>query len=301
MNSMVHVWNTVVFADGERGGNPCPVVLDASRLTPEQMQAIAKHFGHECGFVVSAVDAAMPSFRFFVPEHEMSMCVHATVALVALLRRSRRLQGPTATVSTSVGSLQVEIDGPDERPRVSVQQLPPTFSTVRETSVPDVCAVLRIRLDAMDEQLPVQSVSVSRPKLIVPLQNVGILDHLTPDFEAVRELCAAYETTGLYPFAVEGKNLAARQFPANSGYVEDAATGVAAGALAAYAARYVPGFSQDQWITIHQGQAMGKASVIEARTATVAGGAVAVVVRGDAQLLDEESIDLYNDVVVVAE
>jgi predicted PhzF superfamily epimerase YddE/YHI9 len=33
----VEVTHTSVFANGSRGGNPCPVILDAADLGPEQM------------------------------------------------------------------------------------------------------------------------------------------------------------------------------------------------------------------------------------------------------------------------
>jgi predicted PhzF superfamily epimerase YddE/YHI9 len=50
----VEVTHTSVFANGSCGGNPWPVILAAADLGPEQMQAIARRYGQESGFVVSA-------------------------------------------------------------------------------------------------------------------------------------------------------------------------------------------------------------------------------------------------------
>ena len=75
------MWHAVAFADGEGGGNPCPVVAGADGWDTEAMQAAAAAFGHETGFVLEpepGVDADV-RLRYFVPRHETEMCVHATV------------------------------------------------------------------------------------------------------------------------------------------------------------------------------------------------------------------------------
>ncbi len=63
-----------------------------------------------------------------------------------------------------------------------------------------------------------------------------ILDALKPESLLVQGLCGGIESSGLYPYvAVVGKGkhvFSTRQFPQNSGYVEDVATGIAALALA---------------------------------------------------------------------
>ena len=55
------------------------------------MQAAAAAFGHETCFVLAPTSAAEGEagadvrLRYFVPRHEMEMCVHATVAASVLL------------------------------------------------------------------------------------------------------------------------------------------------------------------------------------------------------------------------
>lgn len=69
-----------VFAEGPGGGNPCPVVAAADDLSPTDMLAIARHYGHESAFLLTPTvpDVDGVRLRYFVPKHEMQMCVHAT-------------------------------------------------------------------------------------------------------------------------------------------------------------------------------------------------------------------------------
>lgn len=71
-----------VFARSPGGGNPCPVVPAPAGLSAAWMQGIAAHYGQETGFVLRDEDGW--ALRFFVPRHEMAICVHATVAAGAL-------------------------------------------------------------------------------------------------------------------------------------------------------------------------------------------------------------------------
>ena len=59
----VEVTHTSVFANGSRGGNPCPVILDAADLGPEQMQAIARRYGQESGSWSAPRRSAQREFR----------------------------------------------------------------------------------------------------------------------------------------------------------------------------------------------------------------------------------------------
>ena len=64
-----------VFPSGPNGGNPAPIWLDADALTSARMLAMTKEQGYESGFVLKPKDPANHlRLRFFVPEHEMSMC-----------------------------------------------------------------------------------------------------------------------------------------------------------------------------------------------------------------------------------
>src|SRR5580698_966543 len=103
---MVEVEQWSVFRRGADGGNPCPVITDTCGLRPAQMQAIAAHYGQESVFVTS-IDAGGAGLRYFVPAHEMRMCVHATIAAITALAGSGAVGGGHTTARTASGEHRV--------------------------------------------------------------------------------------------------------------------------------------------------------------------------------------------------
>jgi PhzF family phenazine biosynthesis protein len=259
-----------VFADGAGGGNPAPVVLAADGWSDAAMQEVARASGHESGFVLSppAGSAADFAFRFWVPEHEMEMCVHATVGAVWLLAETGRLTASAATIETRSGVVRATVTrGPSGRADVRVSQpaarLAPLPRPAEDRAA--LLDVLGVPADAL-AGWPIRNATTSRTKTLVPLADVSVLDALTPRFADVRALCDRLGSTGLYPYAVSDlttRTVDARQFPRSSGYPEDAATGLAAAALA-YGLRADGVVARSaEPVRIRQGRAMGRPSVIE--------------------------------------
>jgi PhzF family phenazine biosynthesis protein len=265
----VNVELLTVFADGPGGGNPCPVVTDADGLTDERMRAIAQEYGHESAFVLPPTDpAARLRLRYFVPRHEMEMCVHATVAALSLLDEPGplRVQTPLGLVDAEIGA-----DG-----TVTVEQFPPVFG-----EPVDAADELAAALGCGAEQIvAARSVSVSRAKLMVDV--VG-LHRLRPDPDAVRQVCERLGVTGLYPFMTDaGGRVFARQFPRDSGYPEDPATGLAAAGLACLLATRENADGRHTY-AIRQGQDMGRPSLITAHATRVGGAVARIAVSGRAE------------------
>lgn len=292
---MVEIGQWVVFPRSSTlGGNPCPLVTDAGGLAPSQMQAIAAHYCHESGFVTSA-DASSAGLRFFVPRHEMRMCVHATIAAVTALTSAGVLAGQQAVVRTASGEHAVSL-GTGEPPEVTVEQNPPSLGPAAAIHH-QVAAALRLPEESMVTTSPIQPVSVSRAKLIVPVRDAGAVHRARPDYPALWALCQRQGSTGAYVFAPHAdgdrSHLVARQFPVDAGYPEDPATGVAAAALAAYLAQgSSPG--QPTWIriTIDQGDAMGRPSSLRAAALAGPSGISRTSVTGRAVLTGRDVLDL---------
>lgn len=253
-----------VFVDPTQslqGGNPVPLVLDARDMAAKDMQALAAHHGHESSFVFpSELDGHLCQLRFFVPGHEMEMCGHATVGTLWALRQWGHWSTPQARVQTLSGSVDIEWD--DTRGRAWISQPAVTTSALTPEQCCAVASVLRI-----DPELPglhIINASTSRVKTLVRLPSVDALNALAPDFAAMRDVCEAIGSTGLYPYALSDDGASARQFPKASGYPEDAATGIAAAALWGYlndAGEVTAG----QVYTVRQGVAMGSPSAIQLR------------------------------------
>lgn len=117
----------------------------------------------------------------------------------------------------------------------------------------------------------VQNARTSRTKTLIPLRSWEVLDSIVPVRESIRAVCERIGSTGLYPYVVidSGRQIIqARQFPKNSGYLEDPATGIAAAAL--FFGLFdgaVEGFQlgRDRSILVRQGWSMGRPSEIEVR------------------------------------
>jgi PhzF family phenazine biosynthesis protein len=273
-----------VFTCQGQGGNPCRIVLDAGAMAPAAMQAAARRFGHEAGFVLPARtrDFAF-TFRFFVPNHEMEMCGHATIGALWALARRGLLPGPSVRIDTLSGPVTGYVGaGPDGGPTVAITQ---PAGTVVPLTGPDTAAVLRalgIGPEALAPR-PLLNAVTSRVKTLVPIQDPARLNALVSDPDAVAGVCDRIGSTGLYPYAPldqAGRSFEARQFPRASGYPEDPATGIAAAALAfglLHAGLIAP---DDRPVRVFQGRAMGRLSELQVRIGFADGRPVGCLLAG---------------------
>jgi PhzF family phenazine biosynthesis protein len=232
------VWTTV-FPDGPGGGNPCPVVFGADAARDDELQAAAAAFRHETAFVLAPRAGGDARLRYFVPAHEMDMCVHATVAAVVLLaQRGRLREGGPARIETPLAVREVAWDLASSSATVG---LPATSAGPTVTDAAPLLAALGVT--EADVAGPIEVASVARPKVLVGLRDAACVDAPTPDVQRLWAICEDLEATGVYAFAAgpDAGTVAARQFPVRAGYDEDAATGVAAAALAGRLAAAGPG------------------------------------------------------------
>lgn len=253
---MVHV-----FTAGPDGGNPAPIVLDADGLTDAEMRQVAREHGHESGFVLTAPEGFDYALRFWVPNHEMPMCGHATVGAVWVLHRLGRITTDRLTLTTPGGTVEARL------PNGNVEISQPRGVVEPVTEVDDVLAVLGITERDL-APCPIQNASTARVKTLIPLADSAILDGLRPDFARMQQVCDRIGSTGLYPYAPSdpaNQVFDARQFPRSSGYPEDAATGIAAAALAFGLLENGLVEGSDRPIRIRQGRTMGRPSEITVR------------------------------------
>jgi PhzF family phenazine biosynthesis protein len=261
-----------VFAAGPNGGNPAPIAFDAAGMTDAEMQQIARSHGHESGFILPAPEGTDYDFefRFWVPNHEMSMCGHATIGCVWLLDNLGRLPGKDLKILTKSGKVDARVVGHAEdgakveisQPKGVIEPLPD-----EDASRAEIISVLGISASDLAGH-PIQNARTSRVKTLVPLKSEATLSGLKPDFSRMEEVCTRIGSTGLYPYAVldsDKQIFDARQFPQSSGYPEDAATGIAASALSFGLLENGMVEKSARQITIHQGRAMNRPSAISVR------------------------------------
>jgi PhzF family phenazine biosynthesis protein len=254
-----------VFVHAPGGGNPVPLVADARGMNPFEMQQVAALHGHESAFVLPAANAhADWRLRFFVPQHEMEMCGHATVGTLWALRQWGRWRTPDACIETLSGPVDAQWDA--ARQRVWISQPTVRCAALSPSQREQVAAALGLA----SAEVPMINARTSRTKTLVRLRNVEALQRLRPAFATIAAVCEATGSTGLYPYAMAGGDTVfARQFPRASGYPEDAATGIAAAALWGHLVSTgelpIGTPVQPALCTVRQGDAMGRPSAIELR------------------------------------
>lgn len=297
---IVPVIHTLVFSAAPGGGNPCPVIFNSEQFDSEQMRLLAAHYMEESAFVIPSEETDCDvRLRYFVPNHEMEMCVHATIGSIAAQAHKSLIEKAKVKVEIPIGKISTSWEQSEDHYEVTVEQFLPHFAT-DNPMISEVAAALNIsEKDIALEIGPAQSVSTSRSKLMVPIKDRKTLDSLTPNFEYLWGLCDQYSTTGFYPFTIEKSQektiIYARQFPKRAGYNEDAATGLAACALGAYLSQYdvvSPKVDGLHTFEIHQGYSMGRPSVLYAEVMISNEEITDVRIKGRAEITGEELLSL---------
>ncbi|MEV0679814.1 PhzF family phenazine biosynthesis protein [Actinosynnema sp. NPDC050436] len=252
---MTDVLRYSAFTTDPAGGNPAGVVLDATGLDDGEMLAIAAEVGYsETAFVLPHEDPDSYRVRYFSPEVEVPFCGHATVATAVALDRVG-----TLTFHTPAGPVAVDTDG-----RTATLTSVPTSSTpVSADDLDRALAALGWRHDELDPRYPAHWASGGARHLVLAARTRQRLADLDYDFAGLRDLLTAHDAlTAHLVFQREQDVFDARDpFPVG-GVVEDAATGAAALAFGGYL-RTTGHVTGDRRLTIHQGDDMGRPSVLQ--------------------------------------
>lgn len=254
-----------VFAlpGADSGGNPAPVWLGADDMSTAQMQEHTRASGHESVFVLkpSRADHRF-RMRYFVPRHEMEMCGHATIGALWLLHERGLWNGEPVAIETLSGT----VEGRYVQGTVEISQPSAEVQVVGDALVREIARCLGVEVRQIVG--PVLNAATSRVKTLIRLESLDVLHTLRVDLPSVESLCDRLGSTGLYPYAIAETNgpvVSARQFPRSSGYPEDAATGIAAAALAWGLRQQALAGDAETLVTIRQGEAMGSPSMIGVR------------------------------------
>jgi trans-2,3-dihydro-3-hydroxyanthranilate isomerase len=282
-----------VFATEALGGNPLPVVLDADALDDATMKLITREFNQaETTFVLrpSRPGATHRLRSFTVPGHEVFGAGHNALGAWLVLAAAGYVKSdaPSVTCHQEIGDnvLQVEIlfDGRDVQ-RVVMKHAPPSFGAV-VSDAPALASALGLEVGDIDfARCPAQVVSTGAAHCLIPVRDRRRVDQARPDSESLLAILGRAGAEGCYVFSLDPIDPTAsaytRFFNPTVGIYEDAATGTAAGPLAAQlvAREIVPDGST---IVVEQGVLMGRPSRLELR------------VNGD-------DVRLYGSGVVIAE
>jgi len=215
-------------------------------MDPAARQAYAARRNTTCVFLSRDGEV-----DYFYPHMRSPLCLHATLAVAAVLF-GRPGAAATMDVRTAMKSqlLGLSREGDDYFVKLAPQPAPALLIGNAE-----IAALLNAPGLAI-ASAP-QVASVGSPKLLVEVRDVDTLYGLAPDLAGIAAWGKQHGVSGLYVWCrlnedtVEGRN-----FNHLDASLEDAATGVAAGALAVALGRN---------LTVRQGRATGHDCLIKAR------------------------------------
>lgn len=291
MSSTIEVQIVHAFTDGEAGGNPAGVVLDGAALTREQRQRVAASAGFsETAFPLPS-DTADILLEFYTPTRSIAHCGHATVASFSLLAALGRLGDGTTILETVDGPRSIGIDDG----LAFLEQVAPRETLLASNEIAEAAAALGVGTEQLTQGAAPRYSNNGNGVLLIEVPDRTALAALTPDMERVAALTRRFDAVCFYVFtrdAKPGRAASARMFGPAYGIPEEAATGMAAGPLAALLDGLEPGRSG---LEIEQGHFMSppSPSLIRVRFERRDGQLTSIHVGGKARV--ERSIQVALD------
>jgi len=222
---------TDVFSEGPYAGNQLATMPDASGISTEEMQQIARAFNFaETTFITGGSLENGFDVRIFTPNSELPFAGHPTLGTSYLIR-NEILRSDVGELTLNLGIGPISVVFADDGV-LWMTQNQPVFGAVFDPV--DVANELGLASSDIDESFPCRNVSTGLEFLLVPLVSY---DALKKAYAGQGQLAQAY-----FLFCAGGYNpeqkIQARMFAAKLGVTEDPATGSANGCLAAYLAEY---------------------------------------------------------------
>jgi PhzF family phenazine biosynthesis protein len=257
----MHTHSLRCFGARPGTGNPALVIEDGDNDADARL-ALARARDTTCVFIDTDAGGAL-SVDYYYPHKRSPLCLHATLAVAAVLFARAPHASPIA-VRTAVEGQQLELvrGGDDYFVRLSAQQV-----TAQDVTADTAAALLGV--PAASLATPPRVASVGSPKLLVKVADTDALYALAPDLARIAAWSKDAGINGIYAWCRrDDGTFEGRNFNHLDPRLEDSATGVAAGALTA-----LLGLG----IRLRQGRATGVECLIRTRReggAILVGGAV---------------------------
>ncbi len=281
-----------VFTERRFGGNPLAVVLDALDLTGAQMQSIAAEFNYaETTFVLPPRDPRHSAqVRIFTPRSEVPFAGHPNVGTAYVLAGQLAAEGKALPEGFEFeeGAGLVPVRLLREGTQVLGAELTAPEPLKRGAEVSAEVAGACLSLPGTDISLAVHAplvASVGLPFLIAEVGTRSALARSRPDLAAHEKFLPAIGVDAIFAYvraADDGGNrvLHARMYAPLDGIPEDPATGSATAAMLALLTDLEGRADFEQRWRVHQGDDMGRASILLGATAKRAGALGEVRVGG---------------------
>jgi len=270
-----------VFSSRPLEGNQLAVFPDARGLRDSEMQALAREMNlAETTFVLPrprTVESRQGvKVRIFTVQEELEFAGHPTLGTAFVLRRARQHE---VALDLKTGRIPVRFEEQDGKLFGEMRQRDPVMGSFHDKRA--VALAAGLEPDAIDPDLPIQTVSTGLPFAMVPLRSLAVMRNLSPSWKRMAEYVEPTDAKFLYFVTRETVDPKARLHARMIFYNgEDPATGSAAGCCAAWMVAH--GVARpDERAVIEQGLEIQRPSRIFVRASNTGNGIVNVRVGGN--------------------
>jgi len=286
-----------VFSSTPFGGNQLAILPDATGISTEGMQRIAREFNFpESTFVLPKNDPANSyRVRIFTPRAELNFAGHPTIGTacaLAMKQHARTVDPVRLILEENIGPVMVDVVQRNGGYHGTLTLSGKVDAPAGAPAPADLAAVLSIAPAEVSQSF---FAGVGLPFCFAQLKSSEVVDRASVNRTAWMATLSRAWSPNLFFFAGDlrdGGNLYARMCAPALGVEEDPATGSACAALVgAMASRHDFGGTAYR-LSIRQGVSMGRRSEIEAEarksggvvTSVSVGGATAYIASGEIEV-----------------
>ncbi|HEX3838109.1 MAG TPA: PhzF family phenazine biosynthesis protein [Steroidobacteraceae bacterium] len=289
---------TDVFTDALFGGNQLAVVTDARGLSSAQMQNIAREFNFsETTFVLppQAV-GARHVIRIFTPRAELPFAGHPTIGTAAVLAFQQLAPAAdahgTVIYEEAIGPIAVRVQSARGRTLIAEFEIAAALERGPSPDLSELAHAVGVSPSAVTQAW---CAGIGIAFCFVHLTDEHTVDAAVVDRTLWQALVARGCAAPVFLFCGEftdGATLYARMLAPDLGVAEDPATGSACVALVASLAERGALREGVLGLTIRQGVAMGRPSLLQAYAHRVAGATHHLRLRGSSVIVAEGSLTI---------
>jgi trans-2,3-dihydro-3-hydroxyanthranilate isomerase len=262
-----------VFTARPLEGNQLGVFLDGRPFSSDEMLALAREMNFaETVFLLPAASNGDVAVRIFSPRGELPFAGHPVLGSAIVVATA--LGADSVVLETLSGPIPVALERADGQIVFGRMQQPiPTWKPY------EAQAELLSALGVTESTLPIEVYPNGPLHVYIGLPSERAVHELRPDMARLTDLGIAANC-----FAGHERSWKTRMFCPSAGVPEDAATGSAAGPLAAHLARHGQiAFGEE--IEIRQGEEIDRPSVLYARATGTPERIDSIEVGGSAQIV----------------
>lgn len=233
----VDAFTTIPF-----GGNPAGVVTDATTISDNIKQKIAKEMNLSETAFVSPSEVADFKIQFYTPKFEVDLCGHATIGTFSALYEEGKLDSSKNKFfqETKAGVLAVELVTINDEKIFMMNQPLPKFEMI-DMSKGDVAMLLGLNEnDLLD--IPAMKTNTGIWWLVCGVKNLDKLMNAKPDLQTIEKISEKYNVVGITPFCLEtlkdNNSYHMRAIAPFVGVAEDPVCGTGNGCVASYIVHY---------------------------------------------------------------